>query len=297
MARPAVGFIGLGIMGLPMAATIQKAGYPLTVHTRTVARADRVVACGATVVDTPARVARSSQIVITMLPDSPDVTSVVEGAEGVIAGSSPGTTWIDMSSISPLVARRLADKARSAGIDCLDAPVSGGERGATDGTLSIMVGGPENIFRRCLPILQCLGGVVVRVGESGAGQVAKTCNQLVVGITIAATAEALILGAKAGVDPAKIRDALLGGFAQSRVLEVHGQRMLEHAHAPGFRMSLHVKDLRIALDTANTVGAGAPLAAIVKQLMTAAVVNGGGELDHSALLQVYESLSNCRLEA
>lgn len=295
-ARQRVGFVGLGIMGLPMAANLLEAGYLAAVHSRTASRAETLIDRGARLAASAAEVAELSDVVITMLPDSPDVVQVVEGENGLLAAAGAGKTWIDMSSISPAVARRLAEAAGRAGIECLDAPVSGGERGAIDGTLSIMAGGPGATFERCLPILECLGGSIVRVGEAGAGQVAKACNQMIVGINIAAVAEALVLGAKAGVDPARIREALLGGFAQSRVLEVHGERMLNHASAPGFRIRLHQKDLGIALDMASSFGASASLSANVLQLMNASVASGGAELDHSAVAQVYEALANHSLE-
>jgi 2-hydroxy-3-oxopropionate reductase len=296
MASVRVGFIGLGIMGLPMATNLLRDGHLVAVHSRTPDRAKPLSEAGAVLVDSSAEVARRSDVVITMLPDSPDVALVAEGPDGIFSAASAGMTWIDMSSISPTVARRLAGSAQEQGIECLDAPVSGGERAAIDGTLSIMVGGPESTFERCLPILTCLGGSIVRVGEAGAGQVAKACNQMIVGINIAAVAEALVLGAKAGVDPARIREALLGGFAQSRVLDVHGERMLKHADAPGFRIRLHQKDLGIALDLARSTSANASLSALVLQLMNASVASGRGDLDHSALAQVYEALANHTLE-
>jgi 2-hydroxy-3-oxopropionate reductase len=240
-------------------------------------------------------VASRSDVIITMLPDSPDVAAVVEGSRGVLAGAHEGLTWIDMSSISPTVTRRLAEAATEQGVQSLDAPVSGGEKGAIEGTLAIMVGGPTAVFERCLPILQCMGTSVVYIGDTGAGQIAKLCNQMIVGTTIAAVSEALVLGAKAGADPVRIRQALLGGFAQSRILDVHGQRMLEGAFQPGFRIQLHQKDLGIALDAARSFSAAAPLASIVAQLMNSAAAEGRADLDHSALVTVYESLANLSL--
>jgi 2-hydroxy-3-oxopropionate reductase len=286
-----VGFIGLGIMGLPMARNVLEAGHPLTVHSRTSSRADDLVGAGAVLADTPAAVAACSDVVITMLPDSPDVVSVVEGDDGLLRGSEPGAVWIDMSSIAPSVARMLAERARERGVESLDAPVSGGEAGAIAGSLSIMVGGPEAVFELCRPVLETMGASIVHVGDAGAGQVAKVCNQMVVGVGIAAVAEALTLGAKAGVEPARIREALLGGFAQSRVLDVHGQRMLDGAYAPGFRVRLHRKDMGNALESARAYTATAPLAAIVAEQMNALIANGGADLDHAALMRVYEAQS------
>ena len=292
---PAVGFVGLGVMGLPMARNLLAAGYPLTVTTRTAARAESLLAAGAQWADSPAAAADASDVVITMLPDSPDVLGVARGdahgAGGLLAEDRPGLVWIDMSSIAPAVTTTLAREAAARGIRCLDAPVSGGEQGAIDGTLSIMVGGPRDALDECLPILEVLGGSVVHVGATGAGQVTKLCNQMIVGATIAAVAEALVLATKAGVDPAAVRQVLLGGFAQSRILDVHGQRMLDRNFRPGFRAVLHQKDLANALDAARHSASPSPLTAVVMQLLTALLANDGGDLDHSALLQVYESLA------
>lgn len=291
-AKPRIGFIGLGIMGLPMAMNLARAGYQLTVNTRTASRAQPILKVGAMWEGDAASVARASDIVITMLPDSPDVAAVIEGSSGVLADAHEGMTWIDMSTISPVVTRRLADLAHERGVDSLDAPVSGGEKGAVEGTLSIMVGGPLEVFERCLPLLECMGQSIVHIGGTGTGQIAKLCNQMIVGTTIAAVGEALVVGAKAGADPAKIREALLGGFAQSRILDVHGQRMLEGALQPGFRIRLHQKDVGIALDAARSFSAAAPLTALVAQLMNSAIAAGEGDRDHSALIRVYESLAD-----
>ena len=244
----------------------------------------------------PAAVADASDVVITMLPDSTDVVEVAHGADGLLAGANVGLTWIDMSSIAPAVTTMLAREAIDEGVECLDAPVSGGEQGAIDGTLSIMVGGERSVFDRCLPILQVLGGSVVHVGDAGAGQVTKLCNQMIVGTTIAAVAEALVLASKSGVDPAAVREVLLGGFAQSRILDVHGQRMLERNFRPGFRSALHQKDLANALDAARQVASPSPLTSIVMQLLTALQAADGGDLDHSALVQVYEALAGSDLD-
>ncbi len=289
-----LGFIGLGVMGLPMARNLLNAGYPVIVHSRSRQRADDLVSEGARWASSPSDVARAATVVVTMLPDSSDVRDVADGPSGLFAGASPGLTWIDMSSIDPQVTRSLAVRAAQFGIECLDAPVSGGERGAVDATLSIMVGGPQATFDRCLPLLSRLGGAVVRVGDTGAGQLAKVCNQIVVGCTIAAVAEALTLAGQAGVDPAAVRQVMLGGLASSRVLEVHGERMLRRTFAPGFRAVLHRKDLLNALDAARGSGSALFLTALVSELMTAQVAAGGGDLDHAALVKVYESLSGRR---
>jgi 2-hydroxy-3-oxopropionate reductase len=290
-ARPATGFVGLGVMGLPMAQNLLGAGYAVTATTRTRARAESLFGAGATWADTPADVARASSVVITMLPDSSDVVDVARGDVGLLAGAHVDLTWIDMSSIAPGVTTMLANEADTRGVANLDAPVSGGEQGAIDGTLSIMVGGPVDVFERCRPILDVLGGSVVLVGEHGAGQVTKLCNQMVVGTTISIVAEALVLAAKSGVDPAAVRQVLLGGFAQSRILDVHGQRMLDGNFRPGFRSVLHQKDLANALDAARDSASPSPLTAEVMQLLTALQAADGGDLDHSALFRVYEALA------
>jgi 2-hydroxy-3-oxopropionate reductase len=278
-------------MGLPMARNLAAAGYALTVSSRTKSRGNELVDAGARWEDTPASVALTSDVVITMLPDSADVVDVVRGDDGLLAGAHDGLVWIDMSSIAPGTTRTLVGDAEVRGLRCLDAPVSGGEQGAIDAALSIMVGGPQDVFDECLPVLQSLGRAIVRVGDTGAGQVTKLCNQMVVGATIATVAEALVLAEQAGVDPAAVREVLLGGFAQSRILDVHGQRMLDRAFRPGFRAVLHQKDLANALDAARQASSPTPLTAVVMQLLTALCANGGGDLDHSALVQVYELLA------
>jgi 2-hydroxy-3-oxopropionate reductase len=293
--RRSIGFIGLGVMGLPMAQNLLRGGCDLVVHTRSRSRATPVEEAGARWVDSPAAVAAATDVIVTMLPDSSDVETVVAGPAGVLEGARSGSTWIDMSSIAPLTTRRLAAEAASRGVGALDAPVSGGEAGAKQATLTIMVGGDAEVFARAEPVLRQLGTSVTLVGDVGAGQVAKTCNQLIVGGTIALVAEALVLAAKADVDPARVREALLGGFAQSRVLEVHGERMLRAEYDPGFRIALHQKDLSIALDLARSVGAAAPLAASVSQLMNARAALGGADRDHSSLATVYEGLADHRL--
>lgn len=287
-----IGFIGLGIMGRPMAHNLVKAGYPLVVHSRSAGPVHELVTAGARAADGPAAVAEQVDVVITMLPDTPDVEQVVLGSGGVVSGLHPGALVIDMSTVAPALAIRVAAAAREAGADALDAPVSGGEVGARDGTLSIMVGGSSAAFERALPIFRELGKNITLVGEAGAGQVAKAANQVLVGVTIQAVAEALTLAARCGVDPARVRQALMGGFAQSRILEVHGQRILEHDHKPGFKSWLHRKDLSIALGAAREVGLPLPCTGMVHELFSALIGRGQGDVDHSALVQVLEAMSS-----
>jgi 2-hydroxy-3-oxopropionate reductase len=278
-----VGFIGLGIMGKPMAKNLLAAGFDLTVHSRRPGPVDELVDAGATRAPGPAEVATASDVTITMLPDTPDVEQVLTGAGGVLEGASPGSLVIDMSSIDPAPTRSLAETFASRVVAMLDAPVSGGERGAIDATLSIMVGGDDAAVQRAMPLFHALGKTIVHVGPSGAGQVTKACNQLVVAATIEAVAEALVLAERSGVDPAKVREALLGGFAGSKILEVHGQRMLDRTFDPGFRIRLHRKDARIVEEAAVATGAPIPSFAIVAGQLQRAVDGGDGELDHSAL--------------
>jgi 2-hydroxy-3-oxopropionate reductase len=282
-SQPRIGFIGLGIMGRPMAHHLVAAGYPLRVHSRSPGPVEQLVAAGAVAAATPADVASASDVVITMLPDTPDVEQVVLGPAGVASAPRPGLILVDMSSIDPTVTRRIAARLEGLGVAMLDAPVSGGERGAIDATLSIMVGGPADTFAAVEPILSTLGRTIVRVGDAGAGQVAKACNQLVVGSNIEAVAEALALAARAGVDQRAVREVLLGGFAGSRVLEAHGMRMIESAFEPGFRVRLHAKDARIVRSLAAETGARTPAFDVVAGQLTALVEAGGGELDHAAL--------------
>ncbi len=291
-----IGFIGLGIMGKPMAQNLLKAGHPLTVVERASAGTRELIAAGAQARPTPAAVAEVSDVVITMLPDSPQVEEVILGADGVLAGIRPGGLVVDMSTILPSVARRVAAAAREQGAAALDAPVSGGQVGAQNATLSIMVGGAEAAFERAKPIFEKLGKNIVHIGEAGAGQVTKAANQVVVAVTIAAVSESLVLAAKAGADPARVREALLGGFAGSRILDLHGTRILQRNFKPGFKAQLHRKDLSIILDTARELGVALPTTGVVTALMNALIARGGGELDHSALVTVLESLADFRVE-
>ncbi len=291
-----LGFIGLGVMGRPMARNLLKAGFPLVVHSRTRATVDEIVAAGAQAAASSADVASRSDVVITMLPDSPDVRAVVAGPAGVFEGVRAGLVIVDMSTISPAVARELAGEAARRGAAMLDAPVSGGEIGAINGTLSIMVGGDAQVLERVRPILEAMGNRerIVHIGASGAGQVCKACNQLAIGGALATVGEVFALARKAGVDPAKVREALLGGFAASRVLEVHGQRMIDRDYKPGFYARLYQKDLRIANETAGAHDVAIPATAVVTQLVNALVAAGHGELDYAAIATVVFQLAGLK---
>ncbi|MBI4265617.1 MAG: NAD-binding protein [Acidobacteria bacterium] len=288
-----VGFIGLGLMGKPMATHLLHAGYPLVVHSRSRAPVDALVAAGARAAPSPAEVARQATRIITMLPDSPDVERVLEGPDGVFSAIQRETILIDTSSIAPASARRLAAEAHARSAALLDAPVSGGEIGAIDGTLSIMVGGDAAAFAACKPLLDVMGNPekVILIGESGAGQICKLCNQIVLGGTLVAVGEAFALAKKAGVDPAKVREALLGGFAASRVLEVHGQRILTGNYTPGFRASLYAKDYRNVSAALAEHHTPAPVSAAVQQLLEAMVAMGRGEEDYSAVATILFELA------
>jgi 2-hydroxy-3-oxopropionate reductase len=286
-----IGFIGLGIMGQPMAGNLLAAGYPLTVHNRGHGPVDELAAAGATPAGSPREVAATSDVVITMLPDSPDVEAVVLGPDGVADGVREGALYIDMSTIGPAVSRRIAAVLSERGVDAVDAPVSGGEPAAREGNLSIMAGGSDEAVERARPIFEVLGKATTHIGPAGAGQVAKAANQVVVALTIQAVAEALTLARKSGVDPARVRAALLGGFAQSRILDLHGQRMLDGAYDPGFKLRLHRKDLAIALQLGREEHAPLFATAQAAELMDALLAQGAGDRDHSALATVYEQLA------
>ena len=295
MANPVIGFIGLGIMGKPMARNLLKAGHVLIIHNRSRAAVDELTREGARPMNNAKDVAEHSDIVVTVLPDSPDVELVYVSEQGIFAGAKSGSLLVDMSSISPLVARKLAAAAERRGCDMLDAPVSGGEAGAIGATLSIMIGGKASAVERAMPLFQTLGKNIVHVGDAGAGQVTKAANQMVVGTTIAIVAEALVLAKKAGVDPAKVRQALLGGFAQSKILEAHGQKMLERNFNPGFRIRLHEKDMKIALATGSEYGVPLMVSGVVAQMMTAMKGMALADLDHSALVKLIEELAKTEL--
>ena len=283
-----VGFIGLGLMGKPMAMNLLRRGFNLVVNSRSPAPVDALVAAGAERAQTPADVARRAMRIVTMVPDSPDVERVLEGPDGVFSAMQPGTIVIDCSSIAPAVARRLAARARELGGSMLDAPVSGGEIGAINASLSIMVGGDAATFAAAQPIFDAMGNPerVIHIGESGSGQICKVCNQMVIGGALGAVSEAFALARKAGVDAARVRAALLGGFAASRVLEVHGERILQGNYKPGFRAELYAKDMKIAGQTLAEYETPAPVSSAVQQLITAMVAGGQGEEDYSALATV-----------
>lgn len=287
MSADKVGFVGLGIMGRPMARNLMAAGYELVVHNRSRAVVEELESEGGEAAGCPREVAERCAVTITMLPDSPDVHEAVLGADGALAGASKGDLLIDMSTISPVVAREIAEAAEEQGVAALDAPVSGGETGAIEGKLSIMVGGREETVERARPIFEAMG-TPTHVGEAGAGQVTKTCNNLVVALVIQAVSEALVLGSKAGVDPDRLMTALSGGLAGSKVMEVKRSNFLEHDFAPGFRVELHKKDLGIALDTARLHGVPLMLTPIVDQMLAALQVAGRGRDDHSVLLAAVE---------
>jgi 2-hydroxy-3-oxopropionate reductase len=292
-----IGFIGLGIMGRPMARNLVKAGHELVVHSRSRGPVDELVAESAavTAATSPRAVAEQVDTVITMLPDSPDVRAVVFGDDGLAGALRPGSLLIDMSTIAPATAQEVHAALAGRGASALDAPVSGGEAGAIAGSLSIMVGGAEADFERALPILQGVGKTIVHVGGPGAGQTVKACNQIVVAITYAAVSEALVLGAKAGVDPAKIVQVLNGGLAASRILELKGPSMVERRFQPGFRVDLHRKDLNIALATGREQQVPLLTTAVVAQLFEGLAAAGRGDLDHSALVTLVEDLAGHRV--
>jgi 2-hydroxy-3-oxopropionate reductase len=287
-----IGFIGLGIMGRPMAINLIKAGYQVIAHDIVRSAAEDLLNAGAADGGSAKGVTQQSDIVITMLPDSPQVRDVVLGKHGVIDGARAGQILADMSTISPLTSREVAEALTPKGVQVLDAPVSGGQKGAIEAALSIMVGGPKAAFERVLPVFQAMGKNIVHIGdEPGSGQVTKACNQIVVGVTIMAVSEALTLARKSGVDPAKVRSALLGGFAQSRILDLHGQRILDRNFQPGFRVKLHLKDLGIALAAGHAYGVPLFATGLVHEVMEAMVAQGQQDLDHSAVAKFVESLA------
>jgi len=289
-----IGFIGLGIMGKPMAGHLVKAGHTVTVWNRTASKAADLVKAGARQAASPKDVAAQCDITIVMVADTPDVRQVVMGANGVLEGARRGSVVVDMSTISPVATREIAKALAERGVEMLDAPVSGGEKGAIEATLSIMAGGKPEIFERALPVFQQLGKNIVHIGDHGAGQVTKACNQLVLSLTILGVAEAIHLARKAGVDPAKVRSALLGGFAQSRVLELHGQRMLDENYAPGFRTRLYHKDMGIVTETGRALGMPLLGAGLAAQLYQIAMNEGLAEMDYSVLAKVIGELGGAK---
>lgn len=290
-----IGFIGLGIMGKPMAKNLLKAGYSLTVYDINPEPLKEVVADGAQEASSSKEVAEKSEVVITMLPNSPDVKLVVLGENGVLDGAKPGTILVDMSSIAPLVAKEVAAKAQEKGVVMLDAPVSGGEPKAIEGTLSIMVGGPQKTFDEVKDILLVMGASAVLVGEIGSGNTTKLANQVIVALNIAAMSEAMVLAAKAGVDPQKVFEAIRGGLAGSTVLDAKVPLALAGNFKPGFRIELHIKDLMNALDTAHEIGVPMPLSSQVMEIMQALKVDGHASDDHGGIIQFYETLAKVQV--
>ncbi len=286
-----VGFIGLGIMGKPMVANLIKGGHTLFLTSRSGVPAE-LTAAGGKACASAKEVAQKSDIVITMVPDTPDVERALFGKDGVAEGLSAGKIVVDMSSISPIDTKVFAERIRKTGADYVDAPVSGGEVGARNAALTIMVGASEATFSKVKPLFELLGKNITLVGEVGAGQICKVCNQIIVALNIEAVAEALLLASKAGVDPGKVRQALMGGFAASRVLEVHGERMVKRTFDPGFRIELHQKDLNLALSAARALKMSLPNTATAQELFSACQAQGGGKWDHSAMVKALEALAN-----
>ncbi len=289
-----LGFIGLGIMGRPMAANLRRAGHALWVHGRRPVTMDVLVEAGAVACSSVADVAAQAEIIFIMVSDTPDVEEIILGKHGLIQRLKAGQVIVDMSTISPVATRRIAQELATRGIEMLDAPVSGGEAGAINATLSIMVGGKEKTFQRVKPLFEKLGKNIVHVGGHGAGQVAKACNQIVVAVTIEAVAEALTFARRSGVDAARVREALMDGFAGSKVMEVHGKRMLDNDFKPGFKVRLHQKDLRIVLDNAHQLGVALPAASLTAQHLNALMGSNDGELDSAAIVKILERMSGSK---
>ena len=287
-----VGFVGLGIMGCPMARNLLKQGHALTVWSRRAASMQPLLDAGARGASSPAEVASAADVVISMVPDAPDVREVMLGAQGIARGARPGLVAVDMSTILPAAAREIAADLQALGIAFLDAPVSGGEGGAIAGTLTIMVGGTEAAMARVRPLFECMGKTIVHIGDSGAGQVAKATNQIITGVGVLTVAEALNFARRNGVDPAKVREALMGGAANSRILENHGQRMLDRNFNPGFKSWMHQKDMNIVLQTAHRLGVCLPASAAAAQMFNAMVGAGLGEEDSVAMIKLLEQLSS-----
>ena len=286
-----IGFIGLGIMGAPMATHLLNAGYQLFVHTRS-KYPDHIAESSATKCVSARGVAERADIIFCMLPDTPDVESALFGENGIAAGLGKGKTVVDMSSISPIATKDFAKRINALGCDYLDAPVSGGEVGAKNATLSIMVGGDAGVFERVKPLFERMGKNITLVGGNGDGQTAKVANQIIVALNIEAVGEALLFAARAGADPARVREALMGGVASSKILEVHGERMIKRSFDPGFRIELHQKDLNLALSSARSLGVALPNTAIAQQLFSACVSHGGKAWDHSGMVRALEKMAN-----
>jgi len=286
-----IGFIGPGIMGGPMALNLMKGGYKLWGYARRPEAMKKLVDAGATACASAAEVGQHADVIFLIVSDTPDVESVIFGENGIAKGARSGSVIVDMSTISPTATKVFAERLAKQGVEMLDAPVSGGEGGAISGTLSIMVGGKTSVFEQVKPLFECMGKNIVHVGDNGAGQVAKSCNQIVVAVTIQAVAEALTFASKNGADAAKVRDALMGGFAGSKVMEVHGKRMLDNDFKPGFKVGLHQKDMRIVMETAHQLGVALPAAALVTQNLNALMGTGDSELDSAAVVKVVKRMS------
>src|SRR5438270_9092846 len=293
--NPKIGFIGLGIMGKPMAKNLIKAGFPIAVHNRSRAKVDELAKEGATPAASPREVASAVDVIITMLPNSPDVELVALGASGIRQGVRAGQLFIDMSTINPIVSQKIAKELEPLGVAMVDAPVSGGEKGAIDGALSIMAGGEAQDFERALPIFNALGKTITHMGPLGAGGFTKLANQIIVAINVTAIGEALVFGTKAGVDPQKMIRALGGGLAGSKCLDQKSEKILNGDFAPGFKIDLHFKDLNLIQDAARSVGVPIPTAAFVEQLFAALRVRGRGGLDHSGVITLFEDLAGVQV--
>ena len=295
MMAPRIGFIGLGIMGKPMARNLIKAGFPVTVHNRSRAKVEELVKDGASRASSPREIAAASDIVITMLPNSPDVELVALGPGGIKEAARAGQLFIDMSTINPIVSQKIAKELAPLGVAMVDAPVSGGEKGAIDATLSIMAGGEPADFERALPVFNALGKTITHMGSLGAGGFTKLANQIIVAINLTAIGEALVFGAKAGVDPQKMIRALGGGLAGSKCLDQKSEKILSGDFAPGFKIDLHFKDLNLIQDAARSIGVPIPTAAFVEQLFAALRVRGRGGLDHSGVITLFEDLAGVQV--
>jgi len=291
-----IGFIGLGIMGKPMSKNLLKAGYEVVVLDRNKKNVDEIVAAGAKAADSPKAVAEQVQIVITMLPNSPQVREVVLGERSIIEGAKAGSILVDMSSIAPLVSRQIAQRLAAQGAEMLDAPVSGGQPKAIDGTLSVMVGGKKEIFDKCYDVMKAMAGSVVLTGDIGAGNITKLANQIIVAINIAAMSEALVLASKAGVEPELVYQAIRGGLAGSTVLEAKAPLVMDRKFNPGFRINLHIKDLANVLDTSHELGVPLPLTAAVMEMLLTLKVKGMGDLDHGTLVRYYEDMAGVEVK-
>ena len=291
MSKLKLGFIGLGIMGAPMASHLMAAGHELFINTRSKVP-EELANSAAVVCVTPAEVAKMADIIFTMVPDTPDVEKVLFGEHGVAHGLTKGKIIVDMSSISPIATKDFAKKINALGCEYLDAPVSGGQVGAKGGTLTIMVGGKESVFQTVKPMFDLMGKNITLVGDNGAGQVTKVANQIIVALNIEAVAEALLFASKAGADPARVREALMGGFASSKILEVHAERMIKRTFDPGFRIELHQKDLNLALNSARALGVSLPNTANAQELFNSCLAYGGKAWDHSAMVKALEKLAN-----